>query len=67
MTRPLPTSPSTLNHGLLHWLAGPLAAETVNGRIDWPRRFDHMQQHTGQHLLSRAFIQVARPKRSAST
>src|SRR5215471_9265125 len=25
---------------------------TVTGRIDWGRRFDHMQQHTGQHLLS---------------
>jgi alanyl-tRNA synthetase len=24
----------------------------VNGCIHWPRRFDHMQQHTGQHLLS---------------
>jgi alanyl-tRNA synthetase len=24
----------------------------VAGEIDWPRRFDHMQQHTGQHLLS---------------
>jgi alanyl-tRNA synthetase len=28
---------------------------TVEGTIDWPRRFDHMQQHTGQHLLSAAF------------
>ena len=27
----------------------------VRGRIDWSRRFDHMQQHTGQHLLSAAF------------
>jgi alanyl-tRNA synthetase len=27
----------------------------VHGEIDWPRRFDHMQQHTGQHLLSAAF------------
>ncbi len=27
----------------------------VVGAIDWPRRFDHMQQHTGQHLLSAAF------------
>jgi alanyl-tRNA synthetase len=27
----------------------------VAGRIDWARRFDHMQQHTGQHLLSAAF------------
>ena len=27
----------------------------VQGAIDWPRRFDHMQQHTGQHVLSAAF------------
>src|SRR5467141_410394 len=27
----------------------------VNGCINWPRRFDHMQQHTGQHLLSAMF------------
>jgi alanyl-tRNA synthetase len=27
----------------------------VRGHIDWDRRFDHMQQHTGQHLLSAAF------------
>ncbi len=27
----------------------------VQGTIDWPRRFDHMQQHTGQHLLSAMF------------
>ena len=35
-----------------HLLAEPLATERVTGRIDWARRFDHMQQHTGQHLLS---------------
>lgn len=29
--------------------------QTVHGEIDWPRRFDHMQQHTGQHVLSAAF------------
>jgi alanyl-tRNA synthetase len=28
---------------------------TVEGRLDWPRRFDHMQQHTGQHVLSAIF------------
>jgi alanyl-tRNA synthetase len=28
---------------------------TVEGTIDWTRRFDHMQQHTGQHVLSAAF------------
>ncbi len=31
---------------------------TVHGAIDWTRRFDHMQQHTGQHLLSAAFIEL---------
>lgn len=30
----------------------------VRGRIDWERRFDHMQQHSGQHILSQAFLQV---------
>ena len=29
--------------------------QTVRGVIDWERRFDHMQQHTGQHVLSAAF------------
>jgi alanyl-tRNA synthetase len=28
---------------------------TVQGEVDWPRRLDHMQQHTGQHVLSAAF------------
>jgi alanyl-tRNA synthetase len=31
----------------------------VRGVIDWPRRFDHMQQHTGQHILSQAFLRGA--------
>ncbi len=35
-----------------HVLAEPLAATHVKGEIDWARRFDFMQQHTGQHLLS---------------
>ncbi len=34
------------------------AGEAVQGRVDWERRFDHMQQHTGQHILSQAFIQT---------
>jgi alanyl-tRNA synthetase len=37
---------------IAHVLAEPLAAGQVSGELDWPRRFDHMQQHTGQHLLS---------------
>jgi alanyl-tRNA synthetase len=31
----------------------------VHGRIDWDRRFNHMQQHTGQHVLSAAFDRLA--------
>ena len=34
------------------------AGGLVVGRIDWPRRFDHMQQHSGQHILSQAFIEI---------
>ena len=30
----------------------------VRGAVDWERRFDHMQQHTGQHLLSAAFLEL---------
>jgi alanyl-tRNA synthetase len=37
---------------IAHLLDAPLVADRVSGRVDWPRRFDHMQQHTGQHLLS---------------
>lgn len=37
---------------IAHVLEGPLPSGTVRGTVDWPRRFDHMQQHTGQHLLS---------------
>jgi alanyl-tRNA synthetase len=39
-----------------HFVPKPLVAGTlVEGLIDWERRFDHMQQHTGQHLLSAVF------------
>src|SRR5712692_2112598 len=36
-------------------IPNPQAGHAIHGRIDWPRRFDHMQQHTGQHVLSAAF------------
>lgn len=44
---------------LLHVLVGSLNPGEVKAEIDWPRRFDHMQQHTGQHILSQAFILAA--------
>lgn len=37
-----------------HVLAAPLDSARVEGQIDWQRRFDHMQQHLGQHMLSAA-------------
>jgi alanyl-tRNA synthetase len=40
---------------IAHVIEGTLeAGQSVEGRIDWGRRFDHMQQHTGQHVLSAA-------------
>jgi alanyl-tRNA synthetase len=44
------------NGTVVHVLDAEVRAnEVVHGEIDWPRRFDHMQQHTGQHVLSAAF------------
>jgi alanyl-tRNA synthetase len=41
---------------VVHVLSAPLkTGAAVTGEIDWGRRFDHMQQHTGQHVLSAAF------------
>lgn len=36
--------------------------QSVTAAVDWQRRFDHMQQHTGQHILTQAFIQTANAK-----
>jgi len=46
------------NHEVVHYTAAPVPAGPVHGTIDWARRLDHMQQHTGQHLLSAAFIEL---------
>ena len=41
---------------IVHIVPGPPATGGhVRGVVDWARRFDHMQQHTGQHILSAAF------------
>ena len=44
---------------ILHVFEGAAPSGRVRGLIDWERRFDHMQQHTGQHLLSAAFDRFA--------
>lgn len=44
---------------VLHVVDGELSeGMRVAGRVDWTRRFDHMQQHTGQHVLSAAFDRI---------
>ncbi len=43
---------------IIHVVDAPVKSDRVVGRIDWARRLDHMQQHSGQHILSAAFIQV---------
>jgi alanyl-tRNA synthetase len=43
---------------IAHQVAAPVVAVEVAGVIDWQRRFDHMQQHTGQHLLSAVLVEL---------
>ncbi len=45
-------------NGILHVVQGraPEVGAVVKGRVDWSRRLDHIQQHTGQHILSQAFV-----------
>jgi alanyl-tRNA synthetase len=48
----------TIDEGddIVHVVSAPIpAGARVHGEIDWTRRFDHMQQHSGQHVLSAAF------------
>ncbi len=40
---------------IAHRTAVPVVGETAQCAVDWARRFDHMQQHSGQHLLSAVF------------
>jgi alanyl-tRNA synthetase len=43
---------------VVHYTSSPVRPGHVRGEIDWARRIDHMQQHTGQHLLSAAFVEL---------
>ena len=59
---PAPASPvappAGMTHDMVHYTSAALPVGPVQGKIDWARRIDHMQQHTGQHLLSAAFIEL---------
>jgi alanyl-tRNA synthetase len=43
---------------IAHLTAAPVEGVEVACNIDWTRRFDHMQQHTGQHLLSAVLVDL---------
>ncbi len=45
---------------VLHFLEEELISGEVKGLINWTRRFDHMQQHTGQHILSQSFYEIVK-------
>ena len=45
-------------HSVVHILSEPATEDEVTCAIDWTRRFDLMQQHTGQHILSQSFVRV---------
>jgi len=47
---------------LLHVVDRAPSVTRLHGTIDWTRRFDHMQQHTGQHVLSAAFARLLNPR-----
>src|SRR5688500_20304793 len=46
------------DRGVLHVVQGvtPACEAIVRGRVDWSRRLDHKQQHTGHHILSQSFV-----------
>jgi len=47
------------DHAVLHLLDAAVDEDDVACRVDWARRLDHMQHHTGQHILTQAFVQIA--------
>ena len=50
-----------------HVVDTPPSGSALACEIDWPRRFDHMQQHTGQHILSAAFERLKNAPTISST
>ncbi len=47
---------------IMHFLEEEVTSNFVKGEIDWGRRFDHMQQHAGQHILSQCFVRIFEAK-----
>ena len=47
---------------ILHFLEKNISGEKVSGIIDWEKRFDFMQQHAGQHILSQSLFELFQAK-----
>jgi alanyl-tRNA synthetase len=43
---------------IIHLLAEDISSGKITGKIEWQTRFDHMQQHSGQHILSQSFHEL---------
>lgn len=43
---------------IVHIMEREVGGDKVKGHVDWEIRFDHMQQHTGQHILSQSFFRL---------
>lgn len=50
-----------IDGNIIHFIKGDISinqGDIITGEIDWKRRFDHMQQHSGQHVLSGILIAI---------
>jgi alanyl-tRNA synthetase len=48
------------NGNIIHILRREVESNEIFGKVDWETRFDHMQQHAGQHVLSQSFYELTR-------
>ena len=50
----------SIDNEIRHYIEGDSSClpDEVHGKLNWPRRFDHMQQHAGQHILTAAFVEL---------
>lgn len=56
----LVTNVEEVDGEIRHYIQNPVFTNhnEINGKIDWIRRFDFMQQHAGQHVLTAAFVEL---------
>src|SRR5574337_522633 len=49
-----------INEEIRHYTAADVSniSGEISGKLHWSRRFDHMQQHAGQHILTAAFVEL---------